>query len=528
MTQLAIIIGYLLLLLGLGAAASKFSRGTSRDYLLASHSIGPVLLLMSLFGTTMTAFALVGSTGKSFQLGVGVYGLMASSSGIVHSLCFFLIGVKLWKLGQRHGYTTQVQFFRDRLGSHRFGYLLFPVLVGLVIPYLLIGVLGAGAVVNGVTRGTFAEAFANSGHGVPPWLGSLVICLVVLVYVFAGGMRGTAWANTFQTAVFMVLGVVTFVVIAREIGGGESFLESLRGATSRVLEAHPEKLVMKPPKLFFFSFLLIPLSAGMFPHLFQHWLTARSASTFKLPVIVHPLFILIVWVPCVMVGVWATSAMVGGQLVFDEPPKNVNTVLPILLGKVAGPVLSGLLSAGILAAVMSSLDSQFLCLGTMFTNDIVLCRRGGAAETDDRRVVRMARLFIVAIVGVTYLLSLGEPAGIFDLGLWCFAGFTGLVPLVLAALYWRRLTLPGAVASVLAMVVTWLTLFLWDMGGYPPDPKYKFLGMLPVATVLAVSTIALVAVSLVTRPPSDDILAKFFTQGSGEDETMSDAPGLPD
>ena len=83
MTQLAIIAGYLALLLGLGALASRMSRGTSRDYLLASHSIGPVLLLMSLFGTTMTAFALVGSTGKSYQLGIGVYGLMASSSGIV-------------------------------------------------------------------------------------------------------------------------------------------------------------------------------------------------------------------------------------------------------------------------------------------------------------------------------------------------------------------------------------------------------------------------------------------------------------
>ena len=82
----------------------------------------------------------------------------------------------------------------------------------------------------------------------------------MLGYVFAGGMRGTAWANTFQTAVFMVLGVVTFVVIAREIGGGETFLESLQGATARVLESHPEKLVMKPPRLFFLSFLLIPLS----------------------------------------------------------------------------------------------------------------------------------------------------------------------------------------------------------------------------------------------------------------------------
>ena len=157
MTQLAIIASYLALLLGLGVLASRMSRGTSRDYLLASHSIGPVLLLMSLFGTTMTAFALVGSTGKSYQLGIGVYGLMASSSGIVHSLCFFVIGVKLWKLGQKYGYTTQVEYFRDRLGSHAFGYLLFPVLVGLVIPYLLMGVLGAGAVINGVTRGAFPE-----------------------------------------------------------------------------------------------------------------------------------------------------------------------------------------------------------------------------------------------------------------------------------------------------------------------------------------------------------------------------------
>ena len=85
--------------------------------MLASHSIGPFLLLMSLFGTTMTAFALVGSTGEAFKEGIGVYGMLASSSGIIHSLCFFVIGIKLWSLGRRYGYTTQIQFFRDRLDS---------------------------------------------------------------------------------------------------------------------------------------------------------------------------------------------------------------------------------------------------------------------------------------------------------------------------------------------------------------------------------------------------------------------------
>jgi SSS family solute:Na+ symporter len=63
MTQLIIICIYLALLVALGVFSSRLFRGTSKDYMLASHSIGPFLLLMSLFGTTMTGFALVGSTG---------------------------------------------------------------------------------------------------------------------------------------------------------------------------------------------------------------------------------------------------------------------------------------------------------------------------------------------------------------------------------------------------------------------------------------------------------------------------------
>ena len=130
MTVIAIIAVYLVVLLVLGAVASRYFRGSSEDYMVASHSIGPFLLLMSLFGTTMTAFALVGSSGEAYTDGIGVYGMLASSSGIIHSLCFLLIGVKLWSFGKRYGYTTQVQFFRDRLESDRIGLLLFPILAG--------------------------------------------------------------------------------------------------------------------------------------------------------------------------------------------------------------------------------------------------------------------------------------------------------------------------------------------------------------------------------------------------------------
>ena len=119
MTSLTIVCVYLGLLLVLAMFSSRFFRGTSTDYFVASRSIGPFMLLMSVFGTTMTAFALVGSTGKAFERGVGTYGLMASSSGLVHAACFFLIGLKLWSFKRSTATSRRSNF--SVTGSSRKG-----------------------------------------------------------------------------------------------------------------------------------------------------------------------------------------------------------------------------------------------------------------------------------------------------------------------------------------------------------------------------------------------------------------------
>jgi SSS family solute:Na+ symporter len=495
---------YLGLLLGLGYLSQRLFRGTAKDYFLASHSIGPVLLLMSVFGTTMTAFALVGSTGEAFRGGIGVYGMMASWSALIHTAAFFFVGIRLWAFGARYGYVTQIQYFRDRFESDSLGLLLFPILVGLVIPYLLMGLLGAGGVVRSLTRGAFPEAFAATQGGVPPWITGLVISSVVLFYIFFGGLRGAAWANTFQTIVFMITGFVAVWVISSQLGGPAA-------ATQKVLELHPERLVRgeEISQLHFFTYLFIPLSVGMFPHLFQHWLTARSAKDFRLTLVAHPIFIMLVWVPAVMIGVWATSAMMpDGSMVVPAgaPP---NSELAIMVQKLTGPLLGGLLGAGILAAIMSSLDSQFLALGSMFTNDIVV-HYFGKNRFNDRQRILLARGFVVAIVAVTYLFSLAQPRHVFTLGVWCFSGFAALFPVVFASIYWRRVTKAGAIASVIVTAVVWFLLF--REGGYGADRKFLFLGMMPVATIFASSLVTLIGVSLVTKPPSEATVNKFLPQ----------------
>lgn len=554
-----VIVAYLALLLALGAVSNRFFRGTAADYFLASRGIGSFLLLMSLFGTTMTAFALVGSTGQAFRDGIAVYGLMASASGIVHSACFFFVGVRLWSLGKRFGYTTQIQFFRDRFESDKLGLVLFPILVGLVVPYLLIGVIGAGATIERVTAGAFPSLFAAHGSGaaavaagaVPYWLGAAVVCVVVLIYVFFGGVRGTAWANTLQTLIFVILGLVCFFAVADRFGG-------MREATASVARLNPEKLrrtvrpddpltryredvrihqqqraeweaatedarVGPPPaapkeprtlgRMHFLSFLFIPLSIGMFPHIFQHWLTARSARSFRLVVVAHPLLIMLVWVPCILIGVWATSAMVNGAPAIPYGFSNPNAVLGKLVADLHSDVLPGLLTAGILAAIMSSLDSQFLCIGSIFTNDVV----GHYIRHDrltDRHRVLLGRVFVVGIVVATYLISLTRPGGVFTLGIWCFTGFAGLFPLVLAALYWRRVTKAGAYACVLTTAGSWLWFF--RASGYAGDDDFLVGGVSPVAIVVMLSTAALVMVSLVTRPPGRQTLARFFPESCGD------------
>jgi SSS family solute:Na+ symporter len=514
MTPIVVILIYLGLLLALGVFSSRFFRGTASDFFVASRSIGPFMLLMSVFGTTMTGFALVGSSAKTYESGIGVYGLMASYSGLLHSACFFLIGIKLWAFGKKYGYVTQCQYFRARFQSPTIGYVLFPILVVLIIPYLLVGLIAAGSAIKGLTQpvmkpdgtvvrpGMFPELFEATNGAVPPWLTGLVIAGIVLVYVFLGGVRSTAWANTFQTIVFMVTGVIAFVLIAKALGGPAA-------ASEAVAQRAPEALARegKISKIQFFSYAFIPLSVGMFPHLFQHWLTARSAKSFRLTVIAHPIFIMLVWVPCVLIGAWALGV-----------PKMDGTSANAVLGKMVAvlvdqPVITGILFAGILAAIMSSLDSQFMCLSTMFTNDVVVHAKGEDHFTD-KQLLWLGRSFVIGIVAVTYAISLLKlPINVFDLGVWCFSGFGALFPIVFAAVFWKRATRAGAIAAIIATAALWLGLISYDLFVFKTDhPKEEFLlfGMMPAAALFTTCLATLVLVSLATKAPDAKTIAKFF------------------
>ena len=479
---LAIILGYLALVLCIGLLSSRLSTGTGEDWFLATRSIGPFVLLMTLFGTHMTSFSLLGASGEGYRNGIGVFSLMASSSAVVVPAIFYFVGMRLWRLGKRHGYLTQVQFFRDRFQSDHLGLLLFILLVLLLVPYLLIGVLGGGLTLAQMTDGA-----------VPQWAGSLMVCAVVMVYVSFGGLRGTAWANTFQTLVFMPLGGVAFFWIVGELGGLQAALDRVEPS----LLTRGERI----PKLKLISYAAIPMSVGMFPHIFMHWLTAKRAKSFRMSLIGYPICVAIVWLPCVLLGVIGTADIVG----LKGPA--ANSVLIQMIDKHAPGMLAGLLGAGVFAAIMSSLDSQTLSLGTMFTQDIVK-HYGYGGKMDGAMQVRVGRIFVLALLLTTFLISLVAPTSIFKLGIWSFTGYASLFPLALFALYWRRATAAGALSCVATVALLWIFFFIrgWSVPGYTVGGT----GLMPVVVIMAAGALMLFVVSLGTRAPSKRHLERFF------------------
>ena len=527
---------YLAVVLYIGIFAFRIGTSSGEDYFVASRSLGNWVFLLSLFGTNMTAFAILGSSGLAYQRGVGVYGLMASASGFVIPLTIFFIGTRLWAMGKKFGHITQVQFFRDRWECGHIGTLIFAVTAAMLVPYIIIGVMGGGQTLEALStimgpdgKPQLFEAVRNGQtvmehrHWISYEVGGGLVALVVMSYVFFGGMRGTAWVNTFQTIMFLTFGTVAFFFISHNLGGFDKIIETLASNP----KTQPLLTRARIPVEEFFSYTFIPLSSIMFPHIAIMCMTAKKASAFKKTVIFYPLCIAAIWLPSVFLGVVAAGQFPGLK------PGEADDVILRMLTENTHTLLAGVLGAAIMACVMAS-DSQILALCTMFTED-VFAYYGGKKRFGEKAQVWTGRAFVVVVTVVAYLIAiqLKDKAGIFELAIrFAFSGFAALAPVMLAALFWKRSTKWGALAAVLWVIATllgsfWLfeaTAGIAPKPGQPPVQIYPSLGnlflrtggnvtiygYLPVMFMVLGAAFWMWLVSVLTPAPSAKTIEKYF------------------
>jgi SSS family solute:Na+ symporter len=427
--------------------------------------------------------------------------------------------------------------FRDRWDCGHIGTVIFGVQAVLLVPYIIIGIMGGGTTLNTI-----------SGGAVPYWFGGAIVAMVVMSYVFFGGMRGTAWVNTFQTILFLLFGTVAVIVIGTGMGGFQNAAQAMLASPAFSSLLTRERI----SPLYFFSYTFIPLSAIAFPHILIFCLTARKMSQFKKTVIFYPLCILAIWLPCVFLGVMANRVTDIPQIRAKQEARRVlatqgktmtpearddlrekaagDDVIMLLLQRYAPLWLAGLLGAGIMAAVMAS-DSQILALSTMFTED-VFAFYGGKRRFGEGVQVQTGRIFIVLITMFAYAVALRAPETIFELAIqYAFSGYAALSPLLVAALFWKGSTKWGALAATLwtAFAVVAVAVFqhsvpapapgpptvVWSLGAMEvlsrtPGGTAVF-GFMPVVPMVIVSALLMYVVSLVTQKPKAATIEKYFS-----------------
>ena len=533
---------YLAVVLYIGIFAFRTSRtSNAEDYFLAGRSLGPTVFLLSLFGTNMTAFSILGASGHAFANGIVTFGLMASSSALVIPVCLFAIGTRLWALGKRNHFMTPVQMFRDRWECRHIGTVIFIVQAALLVPYIIISVMGGGTVLRAIT-----------GGAIPYEIGGAIVSAVVTAYVFLGGMRGTAWVNALQTSLFLLFGTIAAVVIGGGMGGFREAMEALVAspATSPLLTRE------RVSPLYFFSYTFIPLSSIAFPHICIFCLTARNVTYFRKTIVLYPICMLFIWLPSVFLGVVANHATAvpaiqtklearaqlaapNASLTPDDRARlraaaSGDDVILRLVEGYAPLWLASLLGAAVMAAVMAS-DSQILALSTMFTEDIFAFYQGTARFGHGMQVMT-GRIFVVLVTAVSYLIALRIPQSIFDVATqYAFAGYAALVPLLVAALFWKDSTRWGALATTLWTAAAVVAVAVIQNSIPPPPPGSEItvwslgdlsivtrgatgtfvMGLLPVVPMTLISGMLMIVVSLATKDfalPSEPTLRRYFRE----------------
>ena len=456
---------YLLAVLGIGEYARRRTRSDREDFFMASRSFGTVVLLFALLATNMTAFVLIGAPGLAYSAGVGAYGYVVGFATLSFPVVFGTVGYRLWLAGREFGHITPAQMFNHRFDSDHLGTLVMALMTFWTVPYFLLGAIGSGIAFRGLTQGT-----------VPYWAGALLPLVIVFIYVLSGGMRGTGLTNVFQGAVFIVFLWGLVMLLASRLGG-------FSGATAAVMEQAPQLASRAGPPPFaprmWFSFaLVVTLNILMYPHMFRRILVALDERSLRRMVILYPIGLMLTWVPAVLVGFW------GAGQIGDLTGQEVDQILPLLVGQYTPPLVIGLALAGILAAIMSSLDGQTLAVSTMFSEDIIRQYTDAFSEAGE---IRLARVMVGVILAITFVLSLLRPGTIVGIAEFAFSGYALIFFPLVVGLYWRNANQYGAWVGLL-----WGFVGLWgfEIGLIPASLTFGFMAFIPVFVVQIVLTLA--------------------------------------
>ncbi|MHC4845683.1 MAG: sodium/proline symporter, partial [Planctomycetota bacterium] len=433
-------VGYLLVVVGIGIAAARFSSGGLGEFFLAGRNLNRVVVALSAVSSGRSSWLLLGFSGMAYSMGAAA--LWAAVGYIIAEfLLFWTYARRLRRFAGAKDCITVPDFFAERFGEGNGTLRILMVLIFLVFmtPYVGAQFLAGGK--------AFDAAFSLGRDE-----GILLTAAIVLVYTMLGGFLAVSLTDVVQ-ACFMLFALVALPVLAiLELGGVTSLLDQL-GAMDLALV---DPLALSAGALI--GFVGIGLGSPGSPHIIVRYMAIKNAESLRGAAIIGTVWNVLMAAGALFIGL-AARATFPDVVAADGTSAmhfaaDTEQAYPGLAFAVLHPILFGMVMASIFAAIMSTADSQLLVAASGVVRDVYekLVLRG--ARVSPRRLVMMSRLTILVLCAIGVGVAL-KGEGIFWLVLYAWAGpGAALGPTSILALYWRGTTRAGAIAGMLAGMVT--------------------------------------------------------------------------
>ena len=497
--ELAALLCYFVLVLSIGIYffwKSRSNGGNEKEYFLGGRNMNGWVSALSAGASDMSAWVLMGLPGSIYLYGVGqVWIAIGLLLGTVTAWLAVAPTLRRYSIVAGDAITVP-QFLTSRFRTKRKGILVISAVV-FVLTYCVYTASSLYA----------CGTLFNTVLGIDPKTAMIVASAVIVVYTFLGGYNAVCWTDFFQG--LLMLGALMFVPI---------ITVCMMNSASYVAHGNPlpenyfNLLSSGKPDWVSISDIITGLGWGLgyfgMPHILIRYFSIKNEKEMRKSQIIGCTWFVLILIATTAVGLigrlFLGNALAGSDtqstLVFIDMVRKVFN----WIGSGAGIIVittfcAGILLSAILAAAMSTADSQLLASASAFASDLYkpLCRKNAS----DREMLWAGRIIVLIIAAVAYFIS-ANPAckGLMSLVSCAWGAFgAAFGPVVLAALFWKRLTYWGALAGIIAGFaadILWY-IFLAETRIYEIVP-----GFIAGAIVLFI-------VSKLTKAPGAEVAADF-------------------
>ena len=489
---MATIIIYLAAVVYIGVLCSKKNDAVD-DFYLGGRKLGPFVTAMSAEASDMSSWLLMGLPGLAYLTGVADAAWTAIGLAIGTYVNWLIVAKRIRKY--THGYDafTIPDFFSKRFGDDKKVLTLIAAVIIVVffIPYTASGFAACGKL--------FSSLFGFN------YLASMIISAVIIVaYCTLGGFLAASMTDLIQSIV-MTIALVVVVLFGINVAGGlDTIIENSKALPGYLglFDTYSAATNSAEPYSLLKIASMLAWGLGYFgmPHVLLRFMAIEDENKLKLSRRVATIWVVISLSVAVFIGIVGLSMTKAGAIEVLEGSASETIIVKIahLLSThgIFVAIVAGIILAGILAATMSTADSQLLAAASSISQNIVTEVFG--IKMTKEKSMNVARITVVIISVIAVILASNPNSSVFEIVSFAWAGFGATFgPVVLCALFWKRANKYGIMSG---MVAGGIMIFVWKYGISKLGGIFTIYELLPAFIVaLLVIILSLIHISEPTR-----------------------------